>query len=151
MTGSAPWAASHLRIAVAAVALLAATLVAGSARAGDGVQYSGDCLSTYVNKKVGANEQWAITWQIDGNATGNVLKLDGSPPSFIECDYVDEDFDAETITYDCYGASACTAPPCGGSQWSLISSNLVIPASFFLPPGVTLESSVDDCQERVTN
>ena len=65
-----------------AIAACAAVLaLAGAARAGDGVQFDRSCSSTYVNKKVGTNEQWAITWEIYGNATGNVLKLDGSAPS----------------------------------------------------------------------
>ena len=147
--GSARWAASHLRLAVTALALLVAT--AGVAHAGDGAQFSGDCGSTYVNKKVGSNEQWAITWQVEGDATGNVLKLDGSAPSFIECELLDEDFDAQTLTFDCYGSSACSSVPCGASQWSLIASNLVIPVSFFVPPGVDLDNYIDTCVDRFGN
>ena len=71
MTSKARWAASHLRLAVTALALLAWTFAAGAAHAGDGAQFSGDCGSTYVNKKVGSNEQWAITWEPYGNGRTN--------------------------------------------------------------------------------
>ena len=145
MTGSARWAASHLRLAVASLALLAATALAGAAHAGDGAQFDSFCDRTYVNKKVGDNEQWAITWEIYGNATGNVLKLDGSPPSFIECQLQDET-DTEEI-FDCYGADACTGPPCGGPQWTLIATGIRIPTSFFLPPGVDPLDAGDGCVE----
>jgi hypothetical protein len=129
---------------VAALALAAATFVAGTAQAGDGAQFDTLCERTYVNKKVGDNEQWAITWDLYGNATGNVLKLDGSPPSFIECIWQDE---TETNQiFDCYGASACTGPPCGGpQQWTLIDTGVSIPTSFFLPPGVDPQAADFDC------
>jgi len=117
-------------VALAALALLAAS----PASAGDGAQFDGNCDRTYVNKKVGDNEQWAITWEIYGNASGNVFKLDGSPPSFIECELIEEIDDDGVFT--CYGADACTGPPCGGTQWTQIVSELTIPLSFFLPPGV---------------
>ena len=143
MTGSARWAASHLRCAVAALALLA---FAATANAGDGVQYDTFCDRTYVNKKVGDNEQWAITWEIYGNATGNVLKLDGSPPSFIECLLSPETLDDVEQIFDCYGSSACSSPPCGGSQWTLIASGLRIPTTFFLPPGVAPEDAFEGCE-----
>lgn len=148
MTRTARWAVSHLRFAVTALALLAWTFAAGAAHAGDGVQFSGDCGSTYVNKKVGSNEQWAITWQIEGDASGNVLKLDGGAPSFIECELIDENFDTGALTFDCFGSSACDGPPCGASQWSKIASNLEIPASFFLPAGVNLDNYIDACTDR---
>ena len=145
MTGSARWAASHLRLAVTALALLACTFAAGVAHAGDGAQFAGSCDSTYVNKKVG-NEQWAITWEIYGNASGNVFKLDGSAPSFIECDLQDET-DTEEI-FDCYGSSACTTPPCGDGQWTQIANDIAIPTSFFLPPGVDTLDPFSACEVR---
>src|SRR5262245_18868341 len=73
--------------------------------AGDGAQFAGACDRTYVNKQIGDTEQWAISWEIYGNATGNVFKLDGSAPSFIECSLVDEDGGNEI--FDCYGSSPC--------------------------------------------
>ena len=151
MTSKARWAASHLRLAVTALALLAWTFAAGAAHAGDGAQFSGDCGSTYVNKKVGSNEQWAITWELYGNATGNVLKLDGSAPSFIECKGLDVNDETGIATFDCYGSSACSGAPCGDKQWSLIASNLELPVSFFLPPGVNLDNYIDACVDRFGN
>ena len=125
---------------VACAALLA---LADVAQAGDGAQFDGSCTSTYVNKKVGTNEQWAITWEIYGNVTGNVLKLDGSAPSFIECTLAGSE--GENDLFDCYGSDACTTPPCGGTQWTSIGSSISIPLSFFLPPGVDPLSPFDSC------
>ena len=125
---------------VACAALLA---LAGAAQAGDGAQFDRECTATYVNKKVGTNEQWAITWEIYGNVTGNVLKLDGSAPSFIECTLAGSE--GENDLFDCYGSDACTTPPCGGTQWTSIGSSISIPLSFFLPPGVDPLSPFDSC------
>jgi hypothetical protein len=138
-------ATSRLRTGTTLLAALA-LLAAAPAFAGDGVQFAGNCDSTYVNKQVGDNEQWAITWEIFGNASGNVFKLDGSPPSFIECELVDE-VDENEI-FDCYGSDACTGPPCGDTQWSLIASNISIPTSFFLPPGVDPLDPFASCEVR---
>lgn len=132
------------RAATAIVACAALLALAGAARAGDGAQFDRTCTLTYVNKKVGTNEQWAITWEIYGNVTGNVLKLDGSAPSFIECSLVNEDETNEI--FDCYGSDACTSPPCGGTQWSLIGSSLAIPTSFFVPTGVDPLAPFDSCE-----
>lgn len=126
------------------IAACAAVLaLAGTARAGDGVQYDRSCTSTYVNKKVGDNEQWAITWEIYGGVTGNVLKLDGSAPSFIECELMSEDDTNEY--FDCYGADACTSTPCGDTQWTLIGTDVSIPLTFFLPSGADPLSPFDAC------
>ena len=131
---------------VALLSSAACALGASAALAGDGVQFSGDCTHTYVNKQVGDTEQWAISWDIYGDATGNVFKLDGSPPSFIECVLVDEDESNEI--FDCYGSSACTSPPCGGAQWSLIASNTAVPLSFLFPPNVDPLNPLDQCEVR---
>lgn len=128
---------------VAALAIAGVLLVAASARAGDGVQFSRDCTRTYVNKQVGESEQWAITWEIYGNATGNVLKLDGSTPSFIECTVVGGDETNEF--FDCQGSDACSGAPCGGTQWSAIGSSLSIPLTFFFPPGVDPLNPFEEC------
>ena len=134
------------RLRSLATALAALALVAvgtGAAHAGDGAQFSGDCFLTYINKKVGDTEQWAITW--DGiTASGNVFKLDGSAPSFIECLFVSEDDTNEVL--DCYGSSACSAPQCGGSQWTKIASSVTIPRTFFYPPGVDVSAPDDSCE-----
>jgi hypothetical protein len=135
----------YLRILTTLSLLLVAggTGLASRAVAGDGAQFSRDCTELFVNKKVGDNEQWAIEWNIFGDATGNVLKLDGSPPSFIECIQINET-DTDEI-FDCYGSSACSGPPCGGSQWTLIASNLTIPMSFFFPPGIDPDNFFSQC------
>jgi hypothetical protein len=130
-------------LAVGALGLFAA---ADRAFAADGVQFSGDCFSTYVNKQVGENEQWAITWEIDGDASGNVFMLDGSPAAQIECELIDSD-DTNQI-FDCFGSSACASPPCGGSQWTQIATDLAIPTTFFLPPGVDPDDPESSCEER---
>ena len=128
------------------VPALATALSVAVARAGDGAQFSGDCERTYVNKQVGDTEQWAITWEIYGDATGNVFKLDGSAPSFIECSLVDED--GENEIFDCYGSSACAGPPCGGTNWSLIATEVSIPLSFFFPPDVDPLDPFTECELR---
>jgi hypothetical protein len=130
-------------VALGITAVAALLALASTARAGDGAQFDRSCTSTYVNKKVGDNEQWAITWSIYGDVTGNVLKLDGSPPSFLECEAVGEDGDDEL--FDCFGASACTAPPCGDTQWTPIGTDIAIPFSFFLPSGVDPLDPFDAC------
>lgn len=127
----------------AALVLVGSALTVTSARAGDGVQFSRDCTSTYVNKQIGENEQWAITYSIYGDATGNVLKLDGTPPSFIECRVVGGDETNELFT--CYGSDACTGPACGGTQWQLVAEDIPIPLSFFFPPGVDPQNSFEEC------
>jgi len=128
---------------VAALALAGGLLAATAAHAGDGVQFSRDCTRTHVNKQVGANEQWAITWEIYGNATGNVLKLDGSTPSFIECTVVGGDETSELFT--CHGSDACSGPTCGGTQWSAIGASISIPLGFFFPPGVDPQNPFEEC------
>lgn len=138
--------ATRGRLGVALVLGLALSLAAPEARAGDGVQFSSDCQRTYVNKQVNGVEQWAITWEIYGDATGNVFMLDGSDPSFIECIFMDETL--ETEIFDCFGSSACAGPPCGGEQWEMIAQGLEIPLSFFLPPGVDIQDPIGACLER---
>jgi hypothetical protein len=132
------------RLFGAALAVCLVVLGYGVALAGDGVQFSSDCDRTYVNKQVGDTEQWAITWEIYGNATGNVFKLDGSDPSFIECILVDETETDEI--FNCFGSAACTGPPCGGTQWTLIGENISIPLTFFFPPDVDPLNPFDDCE-----
>jgi hypothetical protein len=149
MMMSARWALPRLRRLAIALAVLALVGAGASvARAGDGAQFSTDCGFTYINKKVGANEQWAITWDLFVTAAGNVFKLDGSPPSFIECILQDED--DTNYTFNCSGSSACAAPQCGGAQWVPIATNIAIPRSFFFPPGVDPAdpgASCDDTQQ----
>jgi hypothetical protein len=132
------------RHGAAAIFLAGLVLAASAAQAGDGVQFSRDCTRTYVNKQVGENEQWAITWEIYGGATGNVLKLDGGTPSFIECDLIGEDEVNEI--FSCRGSDACASPPCGDTQWSLISNAVTIPLSFLFPSGVDPLNPFEACE-----
>jgi hypothetical protein len=134
---------TSLRRALVLCGLVAAGALAGDADAGDGAQFSRDCTRTYVNKQVGNDEQWSITWSLYEDATGNVFKLDGSAPSFIECKLVGEDGSNEL--FDCYGADLCSGPPCAGSQWTAIGSNVAIPISFFFPPGVDPQNPLAGC------
>jgi hypothetical protein len=138
--------AGKARLRAVIPTLLLAAMTAPGASAGDGVQFSGDCDRTYVNKQVGETEQWAITWEIYGNATGNVFKLDGTDPSFLECILVDEDETNEI--FDCYGSAACAEPTCGGTQWSLIASEVSVPLAFFLPPDVDPQNPFEQCEVR---
>jgi hypothetical protein len=142
---SVRWVTARLRSTTIVLVAIASLALAATSDAGDGVQFDSFCDRTYVNKKVGENEQWAITWQIFGNASGNVFKLDGSAPSFIECELVDEDDENEI--FNCYGSSACSGPPCGDTQWTLIASEIAIPTTFFLPPGVDPVDPVASCVE----
>jgi hypothetical protein len=91
----------------------------------------------------GDSEQWATTWQIYGDATGNVFELDGSAPQFIECTLVGED--AANEIFDCFGSAACTTPPCGATQRTTIASNVAIPLTFFLPPDVDPADPLTAC------
>jgi hypothetical protein len=138
------WHPARLRPLALAIAALV-TIGATRAHAGDGAQFSRDCDRVYVNKQV-ADEQWAITWQRFGDASGNVFKLDGSPPSFIDCRFIDGN--DQRYTYDCYGAPACNGAPaiCGGTQWVLVVDDLVIDTAFFLPPGVDPADPYATCQ-----
>jgi len=131
--------------------VLAATLVAagwtpGPSVAGDGVEFSAACDATYVNKRVGANEQWAITWDLVARASGNVFKLDGGPPSFVEC-WRRPGGTADRLAFDCYGAPPCRQPPCADS-WVLLPGPTEVPASFLYPPGVDPDDPGAACSKR---
>jgi hypothetical protein len=109
--------------------------------------------STYlVNKDLG-NERWSIALNVKPvetgedttpriqSVTGNVLKRDGSAPSFIYCT---ERTDSQGSLADsgsefrlaCLGTNACgtSATECA-QGWELINDDVALPASFFLPPG----------------
>ena len=132
-------------IVLAGLALLASP---GLARAQSGATLSPDRLSYMVNKDL-AGERWTINLNLSDaspqkllNATGNVFKPDGSPPVFVLCQ-IRDDSDGDladptsTFRFTCQGADACptTATECAQTGWSVISANVPIPASFFLPPG----------------
>lgn len=119
-----------MRILLALLALLVAPSLAWS---DSGVQWTRDREATLVSKDVGS-ERWAITYRLaDGQVTGNVFRSDGGPSSFLDCDRTSvTDTDA---TFDCYGADACGAAPCPESEYTLIATDIVLPLSFFFPPG----------------
>lgn len=111
--------------------LLSVIALASAGFAASGVQVSPNAKQTLVNKAV-AGEQWAIVRDTDdGSVTGNVFNLDGSTPQFVWCNPTASSGDQ--LSYRCYGASACTALPCGTSDdWTLIS-DVSLPATFFAP------------------
>jgi hypothetical protein len=119
-----------MRTLLVVLALLVAPSLAG---AQSGVQWTRDRDATLVNKNVEA-ERWAITYRVaDGRVTGNVFRTDGGPPAFLDCARTSvTDTDA---TFDCFGADACAGTPCPSSQYTLIASGIVLPLSFFFPPG----------------
>ena len=127
---------------------MAVLATAARAGAGDGVEFSAACNATYVNKRVGANEQWAITWDLVARASGNVFQRDGGPPSFIEC-YRRAGGTETEIAFDCYGAPPCPGPPCA-AKWSLIPGPTLVPASFFYPPGVNPADPKAACTRQRT-
>jgi hypothetical protein len=120
------------------------TLVAAlpSLAAPSGVQWTPDSARVLVNKDVG-DERWAITLNLaDFTATGNVFKSDGSAPSFIWCQKTGDDFDTNAgelnLHYSCYGADRGV----GGfasADWTLISDQVAIPMSFFIPEAETCD------------
>ncbi|MFM7734990.1 MAG: right-handed parallel beta-helix repeat-containing protein, partial [Alphaproteobacteria bacterium] len=121
-------------------------LRAAAAVAGDGVELSAACDATYVNKRVGANEQWAITWDLVAHVSGNVFKLDGGPPSFVEC-WRRPGGDDALLSFDCYGSPACRTPPCAAA-WTSIPGPTVVQASFLYPPGVDPADPRAACTKR---
>ncbi len=109
-----------------------------------GVQWTPDSARILVNKDVG-QERWAITLNLsDFSASGNVFFTDGSAPAFIWCEKTGESFDSGVgeldLEYRCFGAVAGF----GGfasSDWTLISDNVILPLSFFIPDGETCDLS----------
>jgi len=109
-----------------------------------GVQWTPDSARILVNKDVG-QERWAITLNLsDFSASGNVFFTDGSAPAFIWCEKTGESFDSGVgeldLEYRCFGADAGF----GGfasSDWTLISDNVILPLSFFIPDGETCDLS----------
>lgn len=124
--------------AALATALVAA-IASGAAAQSSGLQQTPDSARYLISKDVGA-ERWAISYNLnDKTVTGNVFKTDGSPPSFVFCNNLTEAISPNPAdiqyTLDCYGASACDAAPCTGSQWTLIAAGIQLPGSFLLPDG----------------
>jgi hypothetical protein len=145
---------SGLRDLVAQAAGLATPSSAIAQASNRGATLSLDKLNFLVNKDVG-NERWSISLnfvpqqsQQGGivpqlqSLTGNVFKPDGSPPSFIFCTPRDDstgtlDDPSSQFGFSCQGTNACAgdARDCARTSWSLISDDVVLSSSFFLPPG----------------
>lgn len=132
----------YLRLVIAAAAAVALAVPRGAAAAPTGVQWTLDGKQLLVNKDVGA-ERWAITLNLaDFSATGNVFFTDGRSPAFVWCEKTTDSFDSSYgelyLTYRCSGADAGF----GGfamSDWTLISDNVSLPLSFFIPPPETCD------------
>ena len=135
----------RIPVVLAGLVLLA---TAAPAHAESGATLSPDQLSYMVNKDL-AGERWTISLNLSSvapqkllNVTGNVFKPDGSPPAFVLCQ-VRKDSDGDlsdpssVFRFTCGGADACptTAAECARTGWRVISADVPIPASFFLPPG----------------
>lgn len=153
---SGPAPGSH---AVGAVAGRAAPRGRGGRRGASPAQstdrgetLSFDQFAYLVNSDIG-NERWSIALNIAPVATeagtvtriesvtGNVFKRDGSAPSFVYCTERPDsqgslEDDQSTFRLSCSGATACSVPAeqCA-LAWSVISDDVPIPASYFLPPG----------------
>jgi hypothetical protein len=128
-------------IATACVLACSATIAAWAAPTG--VQWTpgnGDYI--LVNKDVGS-ERWAITLTLANlAATGNVFFTDDRAPSFIACDKTGDQFDPQagelTLKYSCLGSDRAV----GGfalSDWNLISDDIELPLSFFIPESETCD------------
>ena len=95
-----------------------------------GLQITPDEVRTLISKDVGA-ERWAITRNLDDNTvTGNVFFPTGDAPLFLYC--TQTGMADGNLTLDCSSADLCAGAPCGGDQWSFLSS-VTLPESFFLP------------------
>jgi len=134
-------------IAVAAVALLAPSLVAAQ-QTPSGSTLSPDRQSYMVNKDLGS-ERWTIVLNLYStdptsiiSITGNIFRADGGPASFVTClvraDSQGSLLDVNSVfRLSCSGADACTttADQCARDDWTPISDDVLVPASFLLPPG----------------
>lgn len=113
-----------------------------------------DQLNFLVTKDVGA-ERWSISYSLQPaigeqglvvdrflSVTGNVYQPDGTPPSFVYCTQREDSAGtlsdpSSVFRFSCSGASACqtTAQECSNTGWTLISDDISLQASFFLPVG----------------
>ncbi len=132
----------NLRMMIGAAMTLTLALPALGQAAQSGVQWTPDTARVLVNKDVGV-ERWAITLNLsDFSATGNVFFSDGGDPAFIWCDKTGQDFDDSVgeldLVYSCYGADRGVGGFTSG-DWSLISDEVVLPLSFFIPQAETCD------------
>jgi hypothetical protein len=132
----------HVRFFFILAAALSLAAARPSLAAPTGVQWTPDSNRLLVSKDVG-NERWAITLNLeDFSASGNVYFTNDKSPFFVWCSKTGEDFDASAgeldLRYSCYGAEAGL----GGfaeSDWDLISDDVVLPLSFFIPAAETCD------------
>ena len=121
---------------------------------GRGTTLTLDQFNFLVTKDIGA-ERWSISYSLEPSVspeglvvnrflrvTGNVYQPDGSPPSFVYCTQREDSTGtlsdpSSEFRFSCSGASACatTASECADTGWSLISDDIPLQASFFLPLG----------------
>ena len=129
-------------------ALLAVALLsfAATANAQTGATLTPNQRNYMVNKDIGA-ERWTINLNLATsdpasvvNATGNIFRADGGPPSFVLCQVRPDsngtlNDPASTFRFTCQGTDACqtTATQCAREDWQGISQDVPIAASFFLP------------------
>ena len=112
-----------------------------------------DRLNHLVTKDVGS-ERWSISYSLEPfetgaagvenrflNVTGNVYEPDGSPPSFVYCTQREDSTGtlsdpSSEFVFRCEGTNVCTgtAIECAQTTWGLISNDIRLQASFFLPP-----------------
>jgi len=135
---------THLRNATTLALVL---LCAAGAHAQTGATLTPNQRNYMVNKDIGA-ERWTINLNLASpdpgsivNATGNIFRADGGPPSFVLCQVRPDssgslDDPSSTFRLTCQGTDACqtTATQCARESWQQISDDVQIPASFFLPP-----------------
>jgi len=127
------------------VGMIAAVFLTGAIvaeAAPTGVQWTPDALRILVNNDVG-DERWAITWNLDDlSTTGNVFFRDDRSPSFIWCEKTGHNFLSSIgeldLQFRCSGSDAAF----GGfhfDDWSLISDDVLLPTSFFIPQPETCD------------
>jgi hypothetical protein len=125
-----------------AIAVVLLLTMASVVQAQTGVQWSPDNKRIFVSKDI-VGERWAITLNLeDLTATGNVLRSSGVP-AFIWCDKIADNGDPNLynlqLRFRCFGADLVTAGAFSMSDYNLISDNVVLPGSFFLPPPETCD------------
>jgi hypothetical protein len=151
LLGSTPDRSRAQRLVLAIVSLWERILSSplGEARAATtnrGATLTPDRLSYLINKDVGS-DRWSISANVDpasgriASITGNVYKPDGSAPSFVYCMERDDSRGdvAEPTSefhFSCFGSDPCesTAIDCAENSWRLINDDIVLSASFLLPP-----------------
>jgi len=125
------------------IALLMAVARSSLAHAApNGVQWTPDGSHILVNKDVGA-ERWSIALNLgDLSATGNVFFTDGRTPAFIWCEKTADEFDSTigeiTLQYRCFGSQGSVGG-FGIDDWTLISEEVFLPLSFFVPSAETCD------------